>query len=182
MTSPRNSLPVAIAGGGIGGLACALALARHGFRSLVLEQAPVFGEVGVGLHVAPNALSPGKRPFHTIIPAMAFKGGKLWSSFGVMGGHIQPQGHVQVLLNAIDFGMDPQRALDAPRIVWYAGRMVDLERGISEDTRMLLQRMGHDVLPPGDSYGGGQMIVIDADSGALLGGSDPRKDGCAIGF
>ncbi len=130
----------------------------------------------------PNALAPGKRPFHTIIPAMAFKDGKLWSSFGVMGGHIQPQGHVQVLINAIDFGMNPQQALDAPRVVWYQYNAIDAERGIDAEVRASLQRLGHHVLPPRGVYGGGQMIVVDPDSGALLGGSDPRKDGCAIGY
>jgi gamma-glutamyltranspeptidase/glutathione hydrolase len=126
----------------------------------------------------PNALAPGKRPFHTIIPALAFKDGKLWSSFGVMGGHIQPQGHVQVLLNAIDFGMDPQQALDAPRVVWRFADCISIEDGIDAQA---LTALGHQIIPA-NSFGGGQMIVIDEDSGALLGGSDPRKDGCAIGW
>jgi gamma-glutamyltranspeptidase/glutathione hydrolase len=126
----------------------------------------------------PNALAPRKRPFHTIIPAMAFKHGKLWSSFGVMGGHIQPQGHVQVMLNSIDFGMDPQQALDAPRVVWRFGTSISIENGIDEKS---LTALGHDVITP-NGFGGGQMIVIDPESGMLLGGSDPRKDGCAIGY
>lgn len=126
----------------------------------------------------PNALAPGKRPYHTIIPAMAFKGGKLWSSFGVMGGHIQPQGHVQVLLNAVDFGMNPQQALDAPRVVWHFANSSSVEAGI--DAPALAAR-GHHIIPT-QSFGGGQMIEIDEDSGALSGGSDPRKDGCAIGY
>ena len=126
----------------------------------------------------PNALAPGKRPFHTIIPAMAFKAGHLWSSFGVMGGHIQPQGHVQVLLNTIDFGMNPQQALDAPRAVWRFDNCVSIESGIDAQA---LAKLGHTVIPAA-SFGGGQMIVIDEDSGVLLGGSDPRKDGCALGY
>ena len=126
----------------------------------------------------PNALAPGKRPFQTIIPAMAFKDGKLWSSFGVMGGHIQPQGHAQVMLNAIDFGMDPQQALDAPRVVWRFANSISVESPINDRA---LADLGHDVIP-GNGFGGGQMIVIDPESGALLGGSDPRKDGCAIGY
>ena len=126
----------------------------------------------------PNALAPGKRPFQTIIPALAFKDGKLWSSFGVMGGHIQPQGHTQVMLNAIDFGLNPQQALDAPRVVWRFENCISVEAGI--DDRALAD-LGHEVIP-GNSFGGGQMIVIDPESGALLGGSDPRKDGCAIGY
>jgi gamma-glutamyltranspeptidase/glutathione hydrolase len=126
----------------------------------------------------PNALAPGKRPFHTIIPAMAFKDGKLWSSFGVMGGHIQPQGHVQVLLNTIDFGMNPQQALDAPRVVWRFEDCISIENGVDAQA---LAALGHQIILA-NSFGGGQMIVIDEDSGALLGGSDPRKDGCAIGW
>ncbi len=126
----------------------------------------------------PNALAPGKRPFQTIIPAMAFKDGKLWSSFGVMGGHIQPQGHTQVMVNAIDFGMNPQQALDAPRVVWRFENSISVEPPINDRA---LADLGHDVIP-GNGFGGGQMIVIDPDSGALLGGSDPRKDGCAIGY
>ncbi len=126
----------------------------------------------------PNALAPGKRPFHTIIPAMAFKDGQLWSSLGVMGGHIQPQGHVQVLVNAIDFGMNPQQALDAPRAVWRFDQCISLEDGIDASA---LAALGHQIIP-GDGFGGGQMITIDEDSGALLGGSDPRKDGGAVGW
>jgi gamma-glutamyltranspeptidase/glutathione hydrolase len=126
----------------------------------------------------PNALAPGKRPFHTIIPAMAFMNGRLWSSFGVMGGHIQPQGHVQVLLNAIDFGMDPQQALDAPRVVWHFGNCISIEDGIDAEA---LTTLGHEVIPA-NGFGGGQMITIDPESGALLAGSEPRKDGCAIGW
>jgi gamma-glutamyltranspeptidase/glutathione hydrolase len=126
----------------------------------------------------PNALAPGKRPYQTIIPALAFKAGRLWSSFGVMGGHIQPQGHTQVMLNAIDFGMNPQQALDAPRVVWRFENSVSVEAPIDDRA---LAALGHDVIPA-NGFGGGQMIVIDPESGALLGGSDPRKDGCAIGY
>lgn len=126
----------------------------------------------------PNALMPGKRPYHTIIPALAFRGRQLWSSFGVMGGHIQPQGHVQVLINSIDFHLNPQQALDAPRVVWRFDNCISIEDGVSAAA---LVDLGH-VVVPANGFGGGQMIVIDTDSGALLGGSDPRKDGCAIGY
>ena len=126
----------------------------------------------------PNALAPGKRPFQTIIPAMAFKDGRLWSSFGVMGGHIQPQGHTQVMINAIDFDMNPQQALDAPRVVWRFANSVSVEAGINDRA---LAALGHEIIPA-SGFGGGQMITIDPESGALLGGSDPRKDGCAIGY
>jgi len=133
----------------------------------------------------PNCIAPGKRPYHTIIPALALKRGKLWMSFGVMGGFVQPQGHVQVACNTIDFGMNPQQALDAPRVVWHDGAQVDVEDGIGDDVRSTLAALGHALLPSHDPrryYGGGQIVAIDEDSGALLGGTEPRKDGVAIGF
>jgi gamma-glutamyltranspeptidase/glutathione hydrolase len=133
----------------------------------------------------PNCIAPGKRPYHTIIPALALKDDRLWMSFGVMGGFVQPQGHVQVICNVVDFGMDPQQALDAPRYVWYDGAEVDLEDGISDNVREALAAMGHHLMAKEDPrryYGGGQIVAIDEDSGALLGGTDPRKDGCAIGY
>ncbi|HLF26088.1 MAG TPA: gamma-glutamyltransferase [Anaerolineae bacterium] len=132
-----------------------------------------------------NCIAPGKRPYHTIIPALALKRGQLWMSFGVMGGFVQPQGQVQVACNLIDFGMNPQQALDAPRAIWHTGATVDLEDGIPDATRLALAGMGHHLLAQDDParyYGGGQIIAIDEESGALLGGSDPRKDGCALGY
>ena len=133
----------------------------------------------------PNCIAPDKRPYHTIIPALALKGGRLWMSFGVMGGFVQPQGQVQVACNMIDFGMNPQQALDAPRYVWYDRATVDLEDGIADDARLALVAMGHDLMAPDNParyYGGGQIVAIDEDSGALLGGTEPRKDGVAIGY
>jgi gamma-glutamyltranspeptidase/glutathione hydrolase len=133
----------------------------------------------------PNCLAPGKRPYHTIIPALALKRDRLWMSFGVMGGFVQPQGHVQAACNLIDFGMNPQQALDAPRAIWHDGALIDLEDGIGDDVRSALATMGHHLMAEDDParyYGGGQIVAIDEDSGALLGGSDPRKDGCAIGY
>jgi gamma-glutamyltranspeptidase/glutathione hydrolase len=133
----------------------------------------------------PNGIAPGKRPYQTIIPALALKDGALWMSFGVMGGFVQPQGHVQVICNMLDFGMNPQQALDAPRYVWNDGALVDLEDGIADDVRASLAKMGHAVIARDDPrryYGGGQIIAIDEESGALLGGTEPRKDGVAIGY
>jgi gamma-glutamyltranspeptidase/glutathione hydrolase len=132
----------------------------------------------------PNCLAPNKRPYHTIIPAMIMRDGQPLDSFGVMGGPMQPQGHLQVAHNLIDLGMDPQRALDAPRFRVITGRQVTLEPGIPEDVVAELRRRGHDVSPPELplSYGGGQIIHIDPESGILAGGSDPRKDGCALGY
>lgn len=131
----------------------------------------------------PNVLAPGKRPYHTIIPAMAFRNGAPWMSFGVMGGFMQPQGHLQVLCNTVDFGMDPQRALDAPRFRWFEGADVALEPEFDSDTRMGLAKRGHTILDADrEEFGGGQIIMIDSASGVMLAGSDRRKDGGAVGW
>jgi gamma-glutamyltranspeptidase/glutathione hydrolase len=135
----------------------------------------------------PNALAPGKRPFHTIIPAMVLKDGRPWLCYGVMGGDMQAQGHVQVAINLIDFGMNVQEALEAPRYRVLGRRQVALERAIPHAVRRELEAMGHDLLPygeipPGTPYGGGQAILIDYERGVLQGGSDFRKDGCALGY
>ena len=133
----------------------------------------------------PNALQPGKRPFHTIIPAMILRDAKPWMCYGVMGGHMQAQGHVQVALNCIDFGMNVQEALEAPRCRIMGGREVALERAVPQTVRDELGFMGHELWPLGAqnvSYGGGQAIMIDHERGVLQGGSDYRKDGCAMGY
>ncbi|HXQ73835.1 MAG TPA: gamma-glutamyltransferase [Pyrinomonadaceae bacterium] len=134
----------------------------------------------------PNHLEPGKRPFHTIIPAMVFKDNELFMSFGVMGGGIQPQGHVQVLVNLIDLGMGLQQSLDAPRYRYMSGRDVLLEDEIGVRVIARLLALGHRrASPPGilrSSMGGGQAIMIDPVNKTLMGASDPRKDGLAIGY
>jgi gamma-glutamyltranspeptidase/glutathione hydrolase len=135
----------------------------------------------------PNALDGGKRPYHTIIPAMALRDSRLWLSFGVMGGFMQPQGHVQVLSNMVDYWMDAQMALDAPRfrVDERGAPQVAIEEGVADETRQALAGMGHDVRTEpelGSGFGGGQIIAVDADAGVVEGGSDPRKDGCAVGF
>lgn len=131
----------------------------------------------------PNAIAPGKRPYHTIIPAMVTHEDKLFMSFGVMGGFMQPQGHVQVLCNIVDWGMDPQTALDAPRFR-VVGDEVALEPHWPDETRDALAAMGHRFAPAPEmgAFGGGQIVMVDQRSGALLGASEPRKDGCAIGW
>lgn len=129
----------------------------------------------------PNVIAPRKRPFHTLIPAMVLKDGKPFFSFGVMGGDMQPQGHVQVLLNLIDFGMDAQQAGEAPRFRHF-GRDVLLESAFDAPVRSALSAKGHSVGGGVDSWGGYQGIFIDPRTGALMGGSDPRKDGLAIGW
>jgi gamma-glutamyltranspeptidase / glutathione hydrolase len=129
----------------------------------------------------PNVIAPGKRPMHTIIPALAFEHGRPTIAFGVMGGHYQPVGHAHVLTNLVDFGLDPQAAIDAPRAFAQDGAL-RLERGISRATAAALAQRGHKVVPAGKPLGGGQMIVVDHTRGVLIGGSDPRKDGLALGY
>ncbi|MBE0430587.1 MAG: gamma-glutamyltransferase [Dehalococcoidia bacterium] len=133
----------------------------------------------------PNRLEPHKRPYHTIIPAMAFRDGELFLTFGVMGGFMQPQGHVQVLLNIIHFGMDVQRALDAPRFRYIQGSECAFEPNIPTAVRQQLVAKGHRVIeledPYSQQFGGGQAIMIHPATKALIAGSDPRKDGCAVG-
>ncbi len=130
---------------------------------------------------SPNKLEGGKRPFHTIIPAMAFKDGRPWLSFGVMGGDMQAQGHVQVLLNIIDFGMDVQQAGEQPRFRHFDSGLA-LESAIGADVRKALEAKGHRLTISPGMFGGYQAIMIDPKTGALFGGSDPRKDGCAMGW
>jgi gamma-glutamyltranspeptidase / glutathione hydrolase len=129
----------------------------------------------------PNALGPGKRPLHTLIPAMALRGGRPWLSFGVMGGDLQPQGHVQVLVNLIVFGMNVQEAGDAARVRHSAGG-VAVESGIDDRARAGLEERGHTLVESPGVFGGYQGILIDRDRGILAGGSDHRKDGQAVGY
>ena len=133
----------------------------------------------------PNALEPNKRPFHTLIPGMATRDGELWLSYGVMGTVQQAQGHFQVLVNMIDFGMDPQAALDAPRFSVRPDEEVAIEDRAPVGLDGELRRRGHQVLvrPPDPlMFGGGQIIERDPESGVLRAGSEPRQDGCAIGW
>jgi gamma-glutamyltranspeptidase/glutathione hydrolase len=127
-----------------------------------------------------NCIAPRKRPLHTIIPAMAYRGDDLLS-FGVMGGEYQPMGHVYVLTNWLDFGMDLQEAIDAPRFQ-PGGGVVALERPIPQEVLKALQQCGHVVGRSELSLGGAQAIYVDARNGVLSAGSDPRKDGCALGY
>ncbi len=140
-----------------------------------------------------NCLAGGKRPFHTIIPGLVTKGGKPWLCFGLMGGDMQPQGQVQVLVNLIDFGMNVQQAGDASRVrhlgsasptgepMDSAGGQVACEPGVSAKVRAALAERGHVLSHTRQSYGGYQAIQID-EQGTLYGGTDPRKDGAAVGY
>jgi gamma-glutamyltranspeptidase/glutathione hydrolase len=141
-----------------------------------------------------NRLEPHKRPFHTIIPSLVTKDGKPWFVFGVMGGDMQPQGQVQVLVNLIDFGMNVQEAGEAPRLEHIGsatptgrtgsrtGGTVNAERGISESVIAELTRRGHQVKAVRVNGGGYQGIRIDPKTGVLHGASEARKDGCAVGY
>lgn len=127
----------------------------------------------------PNRIAPNKRPFHTIIPAFVSKDDQPWLSFGVMGGAMQPQGHVQVMLNMVEFGMDPQEAIDAARFRHFSGTRVAIEN-LDPDVAAALEAMGHELRSPdGVAFGGGQAILKLARGWAA--GSDPRKDGMAAG-
>jgi gamma-glutamyltranspeptidase / glutathione hydrolase len=136
----------------------------------------------------PNALAPRKRPYHTIIPALVTReDGSLYASYGVMGGFMQPQGHVEVLSALVDEGLDPQAALDLPRFcidVEESGGRVALEEGIPQETISSLEKLGHPVYSVSgydrSLFGRGQVILRDAETGVLSAGSDPRADGCAM--
>jgi gamma-glutamyltranspeptidase/glutathione hydrolase len=140
-----------------------------------------------------NVYAPGKRPFQTIIPAFVMKAGEPYMAFGVMGGDLQPQGHVQVLVNLIDFGLNVQEAGDAARFRhlgaegWsrpHSGDVgaLQLESGIGDTVRRELERRGHRIAPGDGGFGGYQAIVRDPDTGVYWGASDMRKDGAAIGY
>ncbi len=171
----------------------------HGFGSCMTP-----GELGFALQNRgalfsldekhPNRLEPHKRPFHTIIPAMVTKDGKPWLCFGVMGGDMQPQGHVQILCNILDFGMNVQAAGDAARIRHVGsaspagipmepmGGRVAVESGVSATVIASLKERGHQIVQLPGGFGGYQAILIDPATNVLHGATDPRKDGTAVGY
>ena len=128
----------------------------------------------------PNELGAGKRPMHTIIPGMLAENGIPTMPFGVMGGAYQPNGHARFLSNLNDFGMDAQSAIDAPR-AFADGGVLKIEKGYSEQVRAELTDLGHKIEVPNGPIGGAQSIKI-SENGVLIGASDPRKDGCALGY
>lgn len=129
----------------------------------------------------PNTFGPSKRPMHTIIPGMAMRDGRCEMAFGVMGSHYQPMGHAHIISNMVDYGMDVQQAIDAPR-VFFTDERTEVERGVPAATIEGLKARGHDVHVAPLPWGGSQAIQIDWERGVLIGGSDPRKDGCALGY
>ncbi len=153
-----------------------------GSRTVVPGTGLVLQNRGAGFTIEdghPNQIAPNKRPLHTIIPAFVTKDGQPWLSYGVMGGSMQPQGHVQVLLNMVEFGMDPQEAIDAARFRHFSGTRVAIEN-LDPDVAAALEALGHELRDPdGVAFGGGQAILRLARGWAAA--SDPRKDGMAAG-
>jgi gamma-glutamyltranspeptidase/glutathione hydrolase len=129
----------------------------------------------------PNCIGPGKRPLHTIIPAMMMRDGRAAMPFGVMGGAYQAMGHAHLVSNLLDYGLDIQEALDCPR-AFYEKAQLEIEEGLPAATVAGLKDRGHDMIPAESPLGGGQAIMIDWEEGTLTGGSDPRKDGMALGY
>lgn len=131
----------------------------------------------------PNCIGPHKRCAHTLMPGMIFKDGKPYATLGLKGGHVQPQVQVQIISNLIDFGMTPQEAISAPRFNHIEATKVGLEPEFGQIVRDELTRRGHQITGGNpESFGGAHAIVIHPESGAFVGGSDPRKGGCALGF
>src|SRR5690606_10827908 len=163
----------------------------QGFGSGVVDPATGihFQNRGAGFRLDPdhpNRLEPGKRPRHTIIPGFITRerDGAPLAEFGVMGGDMQPQGHTQVVMGIVDYGLNPQAALDAPRVRVLPGGEVAVEPGIDADVVRRLASWGHKIrydhyMP---SFGGGKMIWRDPDSGVLIAATEPRQDGAALGF
>jgi gamma-glutamyltranspeptidase/glutathione hydrolase len=130
-----------------------------------------------------NCIGPHKRCVHTLMPGMIFKDGKPYAALGLKGGHVQPQVQVQIITNLIDFGMTPQEAIAAPRFNHIEGAKVGFEPEITESIKAELTRRGHQVVGGNpESFGGAHAILVDIESGVFIGGSDPRKGGCALGF
>jgi gamma-glutamyltranspeptidase / glutathione hydrolase len=128
-----------------------------------------------------NCIAPGKRPMHTLVPAMVMKHGEPYMVLGVMGAHFQPMGHVYAMTNIFHYGMDVQTAVDTPR-VFFDGDTVLVEESVPEAVVAGLRQLGHEVSVRRMPWGGAQVIQIDRDRGVLVGASDPRKDGMALGY
>lgn len=170
-----------------GGMGSGMTIAKHGF---MLQNRGALFSLQDG-HA--NVYEPGKRPFHTIIPAFVMKDGKPVMSFGVMGGAMQPQGHAQIMINMIDFDMNLQEAGDAARIrhsgssqptdqVMTDGGVVFIESGVGDEVREELVRRGHRMAEDRIDVGGYQAIFRDHEEGVYYGASESRKDGHAAGY
>src|SRR5579859_6528472 len=158
----------------------------HSFGSAIVSNKTgiLLQNRGAGFRIQPghpNCIAPGKRPLHTIIPGLVTRNGRAVMPYGVMGGQYQPVGHVRVLTNMLDYGCDAQEAIDMPRGLHYEN-VYQLEDGVPADIVEGLKKLGHQTTSLVAPLGGGQAIWIDWDKGTLTGGSDPRKDGCALGY
>jgi gamma-glutamyltranspeptidase / glutathione hydrolase len=128
-----------------------------------------------------NCIAPGKRPMHTLVPAMVLRDGRPLMAFGVMGAHFQPMGHVYIMSNMFDYGMDPQEAIDTPRM-FFEGDAILVEDSVPGAVIAGLEALGHRVQRRPMPWGGAQIVMIDRDNGVLIGASDGRKDGMALGY
>ena len=158
----------------------------EGFGSAILAERSgvMLQNRGFGFRVErghPNCIAPRKRPMHTIIPGMVMQNGQAVMPYGVMGGHFQPMGHSLFLTNMLEYGLDIQQAIDLPRLFPLRGK-VQVEHGIPPDICDALTKRGHQLETADRPHGGGQAIWIDRARGCLVGGSDPRKDGLALGY
>jgi gamma-glutamyltranspeptidase/glutathione hydrolase len=158
----------------------------EGFGSAILAERSgvMLQNRGFGFRVErghPNCIAPRKRPMHTIIPGMVMQNGQAVMPYGVMGGHFQPMGHSLFLTNMLEYGLDIQQAIDLPRLFPLKGK-VQVEHGIPSDICDALVKRGHELETADRPHGGGQAIWIDRARGCLVGGSDPRKDGLALGY
>ena len=158
----------------------------HSFGSCLLAERSgvMLHNRGLGFRLQrghPNAIAPHKRPLHTIIPGMVLRDGEAILPFGVMGGHFQPMGQSWFLTNHFEYGLDLQQSLDLPRVFAYEGR-VELEPGVPDEVARALRTLGHATIVTARPHGGGQAVLIDRARGVLVGASDPRKDGCALGY
>jgi gamma-glutamyltranspeptidase/glutathione hydrolase len=158
----------------------------HLFGSGITAGGAALHNRGLGFSLdptSPNCAAPGKRPFHTIIPALVRRDGRVWAVLGVVGGPMQPQGQAQVLSALVDTGADPQAALDAPRARWLGGDVVAVEDGVAASAAGALRSAGFTVLEgqlPAAEFGAGQVVRVH-DDGWLEGGADSRRDGVAFG-
>jgi gamma-glutamyltranspeptidase/glutathione hydrolase len=159
-----------------------------GFGSGVVEP-----ETGIILHNRghlfsldpshPNCIGPHKRCVHTLMPGLILRDGRAYAAVGLKGGHVQPQVQAQIISNLIDHGMTPQQAIAAPRFNHIESTKVGLEPEFPSAIKQELSRRGHEVVAGNpESFGGAHMVLIHPDSGAFVGGSDPRKGGCALGY
>ena len=129
----------------------------------------------------PNCIAPRKRPLHTLVPAMVLKDGKPHMAFGVMGAHFQPMGHVYIMSNMFEYGMDAQEALDTPRVFFEDGATV-IEDSVPAAAVAGLEKLGHRIVARKMPWGGAQIVQFDRANGVLIGASDGRKDGLALGY